>query len=221
MTLCLFRTVNMKNLKGLSLLVMTLTLGLGSSAAFGYGTGISTFPLAEDKKILSTEVTGIVSNGGGIGLQARYTQKLNLESSVDAGLGISGGERSARLFAGYDYELFPDYDIQPRTSIKAFVENSKEFGTRRNILGLAPSVSKGFSFWGREAFPYLSLPYGISLDGKKNQYQTTLSANLGISGVIPGDALFANKSLTANAEVIIGLKDSFSGMFVGFGYPIE
>lgn len=221
MTLCLFRKVNMKNLKGLSLLALTLSLGLGSSAAFGYGMGISTFPLSEDKKVLSAEVTGIVSNGGGVGLQARYTQKLTEASSVDAGLGISGGERSARLFAGYDYELFPDYDVQPRTSIKAFLENSKEFGTRRNIIGLAPTVSKGFSFWGNEAFPYLSLPYGISLDGKRNQYETTLSANIGISGVIPSEYAMTNKPITANAEAIIGLKDSFSGVFVGFGYPIE
>ena len=211
----------MKNLKGLSLLTLALSLGLGSSAAFGYGMGISTFPLEADKKLLSAEVTGIVSKGSGVGLQARYTQKLNEVSSVDAGLGISGGERSARLFAGYDYELFPDYDIQPRTSIKAFVENSKEFGTRRNILGIAPTVSKGFSFWGQEAFPYLSLPYGISLDGKKNSYETTLSANAGFSTVIPSENSMTNKPITANAEVIVGLKDSFSGVFVGFGYPLE
>lgn len=221
MSLCLFRTVNMKNLKGLSLLTLALSLGLGSSAAFGYGMGISTFPLEQDKKVLSAEVTGIVSDGGGLGLQARYTQKLNEVSSVDAGLGISAGERSARLFAGYDYELFPDYDIQPRTSLKAFIENSKEFGTRRNIIGLAPTVSKGFSFWGNEAFPYLSLPYGISLDGKRNQYETTLSANLGISGVINSDYLLTTKPVTANAEMIIGLKDSFTAVFVGFGYPLE
>jgi hypothetical protein len=194
---------------------------LGSSAAFGYGMGISTFPLEEDKKVLSAEVTGIVSDGGGVGLQARYTQKLNQLSSVDAGVGISGGERSARLFAGYDYELFPDYDMQPRTSLKAFIENSKEFGTRRNILGIAPSVSKGFSFWGNEAFPYLSLPYGISLDGKKNQYETTLSANIGISGMISSEYLITTKPVTANAEMIIGLKDSFTAVFFGFGYPIE
>ena len=211
----------MKKLNRLSLLGMTLTLGFSSSAAFAYGTGISTFPLEAEKKILSAEVTGIVSNGSGLGLQARYTQKLNETSSVDAGLGIAGGERSARLFAGYDYELFPDYDIQPRTSIKAFVENSKEFGTRRNILGLAPSVSKGFSFWGHEAFPYLSLPYGISLDGKKNSYETTLSANIGITAIIPSESLGTSKAITANAEAIVGLKDSFSGVFVGFGYPIE
>ena len=211
----------MKNLKGLSLLTLSLSLGFGSSAAFGYGMGISTFPLEQDRKVLSAEVTGIVSDGGGLGLQARYTQKLNEASSVDAGLGISGGERSARLFAGYDYEIFPDYDIQPRTSIKAFIENSKEFGSRRNILGIAPTVSKGFSFWGNEAFPYISLPYGISLDGKRNQYETTLSANIGISGMITSEYLITNSPVTANAEMIIGLKDSFTAVFIGFGYPIE
>jgi hypothetical protein len=210
----------MKKLNGLTLIAIILSIGFVNSA-FGYGTGISTFPLEQDKKVLSAEATGIVSDGGGIGLQARYTQKLNEVSTIDAGLGISGGERSARLFAGYDYELFPDYDIQPRTSIKAFVENSKEFGSRKNILGLAPTVSKGFSFWGQEAFPYLSLPYGISLDGKKNSYETTLSANLGISGLVSADFLSSNKPITANAEMIIGLKDSFTGVFFGFGYPLE
>jgi hypothetical protein len=211
----------MKNLKGLSLLGLALSLGLGSGAAFAYGTGISTFPLEVEKKVLSAEVTGIVSNGSGLGLQARYTQKLSELASVDAGLGISGGERSARLFAGYDYELFPDYDMQPRTSIKAFVENSKEFGVRRNILGIAPSVSKGFSFWGQEAFPYLSVPYGISLNSKKSSYETTLSANLGVTGMIPAETIGTSKALTANAEAIIGLKDSFSAVFIGFGYPLE
>lgn len=210
----------MKKLNGLTLIAIILSVGLMNSA-FGYGTGISTFPLEQDKKVLSAEATGIVSDGGGVGLQARYTQKLNEVSTIDAGLGISSGERSARLFAGYDYELFPDYDIQPRTSIKAFVENSKEFGTRRNIIGLAPTVSKGFSFWGQEAFPYLSIPYGISLDGKKNSYETTLSANAGITGLVSSEYLSTNRPITANAEIIIGLKDSFTAVFIGFGYPLE
>lgn len=210
----------MKSLKGLVFSGLVAATFVGSNA-YAYGTGISTFPLEQDKKIISAEFTGIVSSGGGVGMQARYTQKLTDLSSIDAGLGISGGERSARLFAGYDYELFPDYESQPRTSIKAFIENSKEFGSRRNIIGLAPTISKGFVFWGQEAFPYLSLPYGISLDGKDNSYNTTFSANLGITGIIPKDEIGFDRNITANAEAIFDLKDSYTGFYIGFGYPIE
>lgn len=210
----------MKNFKAISVMtLLAMTVGL-SQKAHAYGTGLSSFPLEVETKLISAEFTGITSAGGGLGLQARYTQKLTDKGTIDAGLGISGGERSARLFAGYDFELFPDYENQPRTSIKAFLENSKEFNARRNILGLAPTFSKGFSFWGKEAFPYISLPYGISLDGSSNSYKTTLSANIGVSGVIPADT-GANKQLTANAEAIIGLKDNFSGVFFGVAYPIE
>lgn len=210
----------MKNLRAISVMAaLAMTAGL-SGQAHAYGTGLSTFPLEVETKLISAEFTGITSSGGGIGMQARYTQKLSEKGTIDAGLGISGGERSARLFAGYDYELFPDYENQPRTSIKAFVENSKEFRDRRNILGIAPTVSKGFSFWGKEAFPYISIPYGISLNSNSNSYNTTLSANVGISGIVPAD-IGPNKQLTANAEVIMGLKNSFTGAFVGLAYPIE
>lgn len=211
----------MKNFRAISVMAaLVMAVGFGDHTAHAYGTGYSSFPLEVEKKFISAEFTGITSTGGGIGMQARYTHKLNEKGMIDAGLGISGGERSARLFAGYDVELFPDYENQPRTSIKAFIENSKEFNDRRNILGVAPTVSKGFSFWGKEAFPYISLPYGISLNGTNNSYSTTLSANLGVSGVIPAD-VGAEKQLTANAEAIIGLKDSFSGAFFGVAYPIE
>jgi hypothetical protein len=211
----------MKNFKSISTMALiAMTLGFGTQKAHAYGTGLTSYPLEVETKLISAEFTGITSTGGGLGLQARFTDKLSESGTIDAGLGISGGERSARLFAGYDYELFPDYENQPRTSIKAFVENSKEFNARRNILGLAPTVSKGFTFWDKEAFPYLSIPYGISLNGTNNSYSTTISANLGISGVIPAE-VGSNRQLTANAEAIIGLKDSFSGVFFGVAYPIE
>jgi hypothetical protein len=206
-------------MKNLGILFFGAVIAIGSGKAQAYGTGISTYPLQSDDKFISAEATGIVSNGGGMGMQARFTQKINEKATVDAGLGISGGERSARLFAGYDHEIIPDYESQPRLSVKAFVENSKEFNVRRNILGFAPTISKGFSFWGKEAFPYLAIPYGISLDGTKNSYQSTISANLGVTGNLPAE--WSSKQLTANAELNLGLKNSFSGLFIGVAYPIE
>jgi hypothetical protein len=199
--------------------ILTILSGLFATNAFAYGTGISTFPLEVDKKFISAEVTGVTSAGGGMGLQTRFTSKLNEKSTIDAGLGIAGGERSARLFAGFDYEIFPDYQSQPRFSLKTFVENSKEFNVRRNIMGVAPTFSKGFSFWGNEAFPYAALPVALSLNGRANTYTTTVSANLGVSGILPVQT--GTKKLTANAEAIVGLKDSYSGLFMGVAYPIE
>ena len=168
--------------------------------------------------MISAEFTGITSNGGGMGLQTRFTQKLNAQSTVDAGLGIGGGERSARLFAGYDYEILPDYDYQPKTTVKAFVENAKEFGVRRNILGIAPTFSKGLVVAEKEVFPFISLPYGISLSNRDNTYASSFSANLGVTGNIPMENA---KTLTASAEAVIGIKDSYTGAFISIGYPIE
>lgn len=190
-----------------------------TSKVFAYGTGISTYPLEAEDKLIGAELTGITSSGGGMGLQTRYTQKINEKATFDAGLGISGGEHSARAFLGTDVMLFPDFESQPRVSVKGFLENSKEFGVRRNILGLAPTFSKGYSFWGHEAYPYLSIPYGISLDGSRNSYQTTMSANLGVSGLLPKE--WSGKQITANAEAVLSMKNSYSGFFVGFAYPIE
>ncbi len=204
-------------MKKFEILALFSTFLIGSNA-HAYGTGISTFPLAVDDKLISAEFTGITSQGGGLGLQSRFTQKINEASTVDAGLGLAGGERSARIFAGYDYELFPDYEYQPKTTLKAFVENAKEYGVRRNVLGIAPSFSKGLSIYGQEAFPFISLPFGISLNNKNSTYNTSFSANLGIAGHIPTEN---SKTLTASAEAVIGVKDSFSGVFISVGYPIE
>ena len=202
------------------ILLSLLTLSIAFNA-HAYGIGLSSYPLEADTKYISAEFTGITSAGGGVGLQGRYTQKLNEKSAYDFGLGMAGGEHSGRLFAGYDYELYPDYQTQPRVSLKGYFENSKEFNSRRNIVGVAPSISKGFTFWDREAFPYFSLPYGLSLDSSNQTYNSVLSANIGVTGVFKIHMDGQDKTLTANAEAIIGLKDSFSGLFFGFAYPIQ
>ncbi len=198
--------------------VAALLLGMFSSQILAYGTGLSTFPLMNEQKIISTEFTGITSRGGGLGLQARFTQKIDEFQTVDAGLGIAGGERNARLFAGYDYELFPDYEYQPKTTLKAFIENAKEFGVRKNVLGFAPTFSKGLSISDKEIFPFLSVPVGISLNNKNNTYNTSVSANLGVSTLFQTEN---SKALTTAVELVLGVRESYSGLFVSVGYPIE
>jgi hypothetical protein len=198
--------------------VLAALATIAPSMVMAYGVGYSTYPMLPGAKLVSTEFTGITSSGGGIGMQARYTQNLTKEMTVDAGLGISGGERSSRFFAGMDYELFPDYENQPRISLKTTLVNAKEFENRFNIISVAPTVSKGFSFWGQEAYPYFSLPFGVRLNDTAKSYETTVNASAGASTQMPFDGY---EKLTANAEVTVSLKDSWTGVFLGVSYPLN
>lgn len=204
----------MKNLAFLALFSSFLSVG-----AMATGTGLSSYPLEPNAKVISAEFTGIVSTGGGMGMQARYSQKLAEKSLLDAGLGVSGGDNSSRIFAGIDSEIIPDYEYQPKVSLKGSVESAKEGFVWHSKLGVAPIFSKAYSMWGYEAFPYLSVPLGISLNSGNNTYSTTISFNAGLTGVLPVE-LNGNKKLMGTMEAMLGVKNSFTGVFVGASYPI-
>ncbi len=204
----------MKKIKLISIAVGTLL----TTNAWALGTGVSSYPMMTGKKLISSEVLGVTSSGGGIGAQVRYSQKIAKKMVFDAGLGISGGEMTNRFFTGVDYEIYPDYYKQPKVSVKTTFEMAKEFEVSRTKLSLAPTISKGFSFWGKEAYPYFSMPLGLSLDGDSKTYESTISANLGINGNVPVEEY---KHLQASAEIQLGLKDSFTSILVGLSYPIQ
>ena len=207
----------MKTLRTMFVLLGFMTL-LTSGKAWSYGTGISSYPLMMEKSMISAEFAGITSTGGGVGVQGRITHKIAQNVVLDGGIGMGAGERNSRVFAGADFELYPDYMRQPRISVKATVENAEEFDSRRNILGVAPTVSKGFSFWGEEAYPFISLPYRIGLNSDTQTYQTQMSLDLGINGSIPVDGY---RHFTGTVEANIDLDDSFTGIFLGVSYAIN
>tara|TARA_B100000029_G_scaffold2821_1_gene3423 strand:+ start:3106 stop:3723 length:618 start_codon:yes stop_codon:yes gene_type:complete len=205
----------MSLLKLLSGLIATI---LFSTLSWSSGIGISSYPLMIDKKYVSLEMTGVLSSEGGFGVQGRYTQKLHSKMTLDAGLGISGGKRSGRIFAGLDYEFFPDYMKQPRFSVKALIQNVKEGMNRKNMFGITPVFSKGFSFWGIEGFPYASIPLAISLNGSEKSYETIANLSVGLTGKIPFQGY---RHLTANLEGMLNIKDSYSGLFCGLAFPMN
>lgn len=198
-------------------LITTLAF-MASSAAFSYGLGISSYPMLVDKKIISAEATGILSNGGGMGIQGRYTQKLSQKFVTDVGMGISGGDRVGRFFAGVDYEVIPDYMKQPKVAIKLGYENTKEFGATQNSFSVAPSISKGFSFWGNEAYPFLSVPVGIGLNSTYKTYDTFVALGAGIAGKVPMNGY---EHLTASIETTINLRNSVTAVFMGVNFPLN
>lgn len=216
-TLINFFTKEGIKMKKSNLLLFIASL-LVAPSVWAYGIGQSTYPLMEKQHMISTEITGITSTGGGVGMQARYTRKMNNKLVLDGGIGLSGGERSNRIFAGADWEIFPDYMNQPRISVKTSLENAKEFKLRRNILTVAPTVSKGFSFWGKEAFPFVALPLGVQLINETKSYETIANLNLGVTGNLP---IAGYEKFTASAEATVGIKDSYTGVFLGLSYPLN
>lgn len=182
------------------------------------GTGYSTYPLRAAERFIGIEATGVTSDGGGFGLQARYTQKASRRALVDAGLGTSGGERAGRVFVNGEYEIYPDYMRQPRLALRVGYENSDEFGVRRNLLHAAPLLSKGFSAWGREFFPFLSVPMGLSLEGDTGTYRSFANISAGLTGRLP----FKDYDhLIATVEGTASYSNSYSGLFVGLSYPLR
>jgi hypothetical protein len=211
-------TMEEKRMKNI---LMALLLVL-SGRVWAYGVGLSAYPMTQAQKMVSAEATAIFSDteensDGGVGMQVRYSHKFSPRLLADAGVGLASGDRSSRLFVGADYELYPDYMKQPRVSLKGTIERAKENGEGRSLLTLAPIVSKGFSFWGHEAFPFASLPVGLSLEGSSNTYQSMIGGTLGIMGRLPIQAM---QHLTANFEINFDLKDSYNGIFFGVGYPL-
>ena len=199
--------------------LISLVVRFGFSVnAFGYGVGWSSYPLKLKERFISAEFTGIFKEGGGAGVQGRYTHKLYRNFVFDAGAGISGGKRESRLFAGADYEIFPDYGNQPHFSVKTTVERAIEFDATTVVIGAAPIVSKGFSFWGKEGYPYFSLPVGLGLNTDEGTYHTRINATFGINGPIP---VKGYEKLSANVEAKINLKNTYSGIFLGVSYPLD
>ena len=115
-------------------------------------------------------------------------------------------------------QILPDYGRQPRVSIKGLLDSKNIDDERVNSFGVAPTLSKGLAFWGHEAFPFVSLPVGISLNTGDNSYTTTAAIAAGITGRIPFSGM---ENLVGNIETNISLKDSYAALVMGVSLPIQ
>lgn len=204
----------MKLLKSAVLLAMTTMMG----GAFASQIGLSAHPFSMQKQVLSTEFTNYMSNGTGMGIEAKYFQRVSEIINFEVGIGVTDGDRSNRIFAAADFMVFPDYGNQPRVSVKGMFETTNFDGERINAFGVAPTVSKGFSFWGNEAFPYAALPIKIGLNSDQNTYETQTAFAAGITAPI---AMTGYESLIANFEANIDLNNSYTGFVVGIALPLQ
>ncbi len=201
-----------------NILLLAIGLAFFPAWALGHGGGQSAYPMPDRGKLVGVELTGDFSDGGGVGVQARYTQKISRPLIFDAGFGTSGGERSGRLFGGLEYEFFPDYGRQPRFALRGSFESASESRVRKNIFTLTPKFSKGLSFWGNEGHPFISVPVGVDLNSRTKTYRTLIAASVGVAGNLPWQGY---KRLVASTEVRFNVQNSFSGVFFGISYPLN
>lgn len=203
----------MKILKVLFIAITVLSFNVKAS-----DIGLSTHPFAVNKQVLSTEYVNYMSHGTGMGIEAKYFNRIDEDINFEAGFGVTNGDRANRVFAGLDYMIYPDYDSQPRVSVKGLFDTMDFDGTRVNSFGIAPTISKGFSFWENEAFPYLALPMKISLNQDKDTYKSSTAVATGITAPMNIDGM---SKLVANLEVNMDLGNSYTGIMLGVSLPLQ
>lgn len=197
------------------ILAVALCLSFG---AYATTVGLSTHPFTMNKRVITTEFNSYLSTGSGMGITAKYFQRVDGKLNFDAGFGVTDGDRANRIFAGADYEIFPDYGRQPRVSAKALIETADFDGDRINTFGVAPTLSKGFSFWGKEAFPFLAVPLNVSLNTDEGTYETSTALAAGITGRIP---LNGYENLVGNLETNVNLRNSYTAIVMGVSMPLQ
>lgn len=195
------------------LLLALVTLSVSATTV-----GLSTHPFAVENKVITTEFNNYTSAGTGMGLTAKFYERVNQTLNYDVGFSVAEGIRSNRFLAGADYELFPDYGRQPRVSLKGIFESMDFDGDRINSVGIAPTISKGFSFWGKEAFPFLALPYRVSLNNDENTYETSTAVAVGITGRLD---IGGTDKVVGNIETNFNLENSYSAIVMGLSVPLN
>jgi len=202
--------------KMLNKAILSVLALVAAQSAYALGIGYSTFPLQKHDRLLAVESTAALSDGGGIGVQGRYTHKFDERTTFEGGIGMAGGNHDGSVFLTTDAMILPDYDQQPRVSVRGSIENAKEYNQRRTIFSVAPVVSKGFIAWEREVFPYVALPIGVNLNGANKSYQNTVSLSVGVNGHLP---IQGKEKILANLETFLNVQNRYSGVIASLSFP--
>ncbi len=179
--------------------------------------GWSVYPLQENQKIITAQFGGVFTGSGGFGMTASYLQKLSPKWDVEAGAGYTGGDSGFTIYGSGNYELFPDYEKQPKLSIKGWYQYSDENGESVNRFYASPLVSKSTLLWGHQVFPYAAIPTGVNLNYDNKNYSLFSALALGISGNIPFEKM---KNMLMLLEAKLNITGAYSGLSLGLSYPL-
>ncbi len=188
------------------ILLFTLFFSFASHSSV---IGISTHPLNEEGRVFSAEMTGFMSQRSEVGAGLRYTQEVDRYRILDFTAAGAQDSRGLRLGAGMDFEILSEDVSAPRLSIKPYWQHQKYEAESANLMGVAPTIRKGFSLSGQEFFPYLALPAGLKIDSTSDEFVYYASMTFGASMPLPGDinnrillSLEGNKNMGASSDYL-------------------
>ena len=198
-----------------SLLFTLISLGFSTVL---WGSVISSYPLGVQKKYVAADFTSVLSNGKGMGLQARYIQQIRAELIIEGGFGFSNGDQSYQVFASGDYEFYPDFMNQPKVSLQGSLVRAEKFNSSHTRISLAPVVSKGLSFWGSEGFPFIAFPMTLDLNNDAKNYDIAYQLSVGASVPMPFSGY---EKLLANFKLHMNIQNAPSEISLGFSHPLK
>ena len=184
------------------IIILGLFLSLSLQASV---IGISTHPLNDEGRVLSAEMTGYMSQRSEVGAGLRYTQEVDQGRIMDFTAAGAQDSRGLTLGAGMDFEIFSEDVSQPRLSIKPYWQHQKYEAESSNLIGVAPTLRKGFSLNGQEFFPYLAAPTGMKIDSTSDEFVYYASMTFGASMPLPGAILLSlegNKNMGASSDYV-------------------
>lgn len=176
-----FRRADNESMKKLIFFAFLFSQSLGASVV-----GVTTYPLNEEARVFSAEMTGYMSERNEMGAGLRYTHEIERFKRLD--FTVSGGQdsRALNMGTGVDLELLSEDVYQPRISFKPYFQYEKFEAETSTYIGGAPTIRKGVAINGQELFPYLAIPSGMKLDSDTNEFAFYSSLSLGASMPFPG-----------------------------------
>jgi len=157
-------------LKPLGFLVFLIALIQPSQA------GVFNLPhfVEPGKNAVGFEPEVVLTNGGGLAANVRYTQGVTELNNFHAILGTGTGQRKFRIGGALTFDFFPDVDDQPGIGIatQAIYYRYKAGFGQLEVTAI-PYLHKAFSNGqGNQVEPFLAVPIGPAFVSSKYHWQT-------------------------------------------------
>ncbi len=183
-------------------------VGLGSLNAFAEVASTPHF-VAPGEIALGFEPELTLTNGAGLGFNARYTQGLTDLNNMTLIVGTGSGPRRFRIGGNVSFDFFPDTAGQPGLGVafQGIYWRLKDSG--RLDVAAMPYIHKTIDTPGGQIEPYFSFPFGLGFGN--GSYQP-------VSSVVLGSMFKATSQLRYLVELGINVNHSESYVSGGIVY---